>query len=136
MKKYLIYVTIAILLGFVFYKKVYIPKHTFKTTAVTGGDMPITVSGVGTIGAKDIYKIGSLYGGAVLSFGVNEGDFIKVGDLIAQIDEVDLKDKIDEQKANINKLSDDIKSLEIDKQIATVEYNYQNSIFVNNILWS
>ncbi|MFK5977067.1 MAG: HlyD family efflux transporter periplasmic adaptor subunit [Sulfurovum sp.] len=132
MKKYLIYFTIAILLGFVFYKKVYIPKHTFKTTAVTQGNMPITVSGVGTIGAKDIYKIGSLYGGSLLSFGVDEGDFIKVGDLIAQIDEVDLKDKIDEQKANINKLSDDIKSLELDKQIATVQYKYQNSIFVTN----
>ena len=132
MKKYLIYVTIIALVGFGMYKKVYIPKHTFKTISLTKGNIPITVSGVGNVGAKNIYKIGSLYGGSILSFNVDEGDFIKVDNLIANIDKVDLKDKIEEQKANINKLTDDIKSLELDKQIATIQYNYQNSIFINN----
>jgi len=132
MKKYLIYLIIVIVLGFGFYKKIYMPKHTFKTTTVSKGDMSVAINGVGNVGAKNIYKIGSIYGGKVLNLSINEGDFIKKGDLIATVDYVDLKDKVAEQKANIKKLHSDIKSLTLDKQSAITQYNYQNSIFNKN----
>lgn len=119
MKKYIIYSVIIIVIGFGFYKKVYIPKHTFKTTNATVGNMVVNVNGVGIVGSKDIYSIGSIYGGKVLSFDVNEGDFLKKGDLIAHIDLVDLKDKIAEQEANIKKIQNDIKTLIFDKKVPT-----------------
>jgi len=131
-KKYLIYITIIILIGFGFYKKIYIPKHTFKTIHASSGDMAVKVNGVGNIGAKEIYKIGSVYGGKVLSFTINEGDFIKKGDLVAKIDSIDLNDKISEQKANIKKLQSDIKALKMDKQSAIALYDYHEAIFQKN----
>ena len=131
-KKYLIYLVIIGIIGFGFYKKVYIPKHTFKTIHASSGDMAVKVNGVGNIGAKEIYKIGSIYGGKVLSFNINEGDFIKKGDLIAKIDSIDLSNKISEQEANIKKLQSDIKALKMDKQSAIALYDYHEGIFQKN----
>lgn len=128
----MIYATIIVVVGFGIYKKIYIPKHTFETTSATVGDMIVSVNGVGNVGAKDIYRIGSIYGGKVLSFEIDEGDFIKEGDLIAQIDSVDLKDKIAEQEANIKKLENDSKSLKLDKESANIQYAYQGYIFKKN----
>ena len=132
MKKYLIYTAIILLIGLGFYKKIYIPKHTFKTTFATIGDMNIKVNGVGNIGAKDIYKIGSIYGGKVLDFNLSEGDFIKRGELVARVDFVDLKDKIVELEASIKRFQNDIEALGLDKQSAITQYNYQREIFTKN----
>ena len=129
MKRYLIYITIIIILGFGFYSKVYIPKHTFETTKVSIADMSLKVNGVGNLGAKEIYKIGSIYGGKVFSFEINEGDFIKKGTLIAKIDSVDLSDKIDELDANIKRIQSDIKALKLDKKSAITSYTYQEVIY-------
>jgi len=129
MKRYLIYITIIIILGFGFYSKIYIPKHTFKTTKVSIADMSLKVNGVGNLGAKEIYKVGSIYGGKVFSFEINEGDFIKKGTLIAKIDSVDLSDKIDELDANIKRIQSDIKALKLDKESAITSYTYQEVIY-------
>jgi len=130
--KYLIYLTILAVLGFGFYQKIYIPKHTFDTIRPTISNMNVIVNGIGNVGSKEIYKIGSIYGGKVFSFDINEGDFIKRGDLIAKIDSVDLNSKILEQKAMVKKLENDIKSLKLDKQSAVSTYNYQEKIFKKN----
>ncbi len=132
MKKYLIYIAIVLMIGFGFYSKVYIPKHTFEVTQATLGDMVVNVNGVGNVGARDIYKVGSVYGGKVLSFNIQEGDFIKKDELIATIDSIDLKDKILEQEANIKKLQNDIKALKLDKQSAITQYDYQEDIYKKN----
>ena len=132
MKKYIIIITIVILGGLGFYKKVYIPKHTFTTTQAIKGSVAIKVNGVGNVGAKNIYKIGSLYGGKILDFGIEEGDYVKQNSLIANIDSVDLQDKIDEQKALKSKLLNDIKSLKADRLSAKVNYDYQNVLFNKN----
>lgn len=129
MKKYLIYSVIfgVVVLGV--YQKIYLPKHTFETIRATIGDMVVRVNGVGNVGAKDIYSVGSIYGGKVFSFEVDEGDFIKKGDLIAQIDPVDLADKIAEQEANVKKLENDTKTLVLERQNAMLQYDYQEYIF-------
>jgi len=132
MKKYLFYTIVAIGLGWGFYQQVYIPKHTFETMRASSGDMAVVVNGVGSVGAKDIYRIGSLYGGKVASFDINEGDFIKKGELIAQIDSVDLGDKISEQEASIKKLENDTHSLMLEQQSAKLQYDYQEDIFEKN----
>jgi len=132
MKKYLVIAAIAGVVGFTAYNKVYIPKHTFQTTTLSKGDMSVKINGIGNVGAKEIYNIGSLYGGKVDSFNLNEGDFIKKGTLISQIDSIDLKDKIAELDATINKIKSDIKSSQINKQSAVVQYKYQKVIYNKN----
>ena len=130
--KYAVYLLIIAIVSFGFYKKVYIPKHTFKTANISRGNIDIKVNGVGNVGARNIYKIGSLYGGKILDFSTQEGQYVKQGSLIANIDSVDLKDRIDEQIAFKNKLLNDIKSLKVDKLSAKVNFDYQNELFVKN----
>lgn len=130
--KYIVFVAIIAVAGFGFYKKVYIPKHTFTTTHASKGDMDIKVNGVGNVGARNIYKIGSLYGGKILDFSIEEGQHLDRGILVANIDSVDLKDRIDEQKALKAKLLNDIKSLKVDKMSAKVNFDYQNELYIKN----
>ncbi|MCF6341067.1 MAG: efflux RND transporter periplasmic adaptor subunit [Sulfurimonas sp.] len=132
MKKYLIYLVIIASVASLLYFKIFIPKHTYETTNAIVGDMSVTVSGIGNVGARDIYKVGSIYGGKVLSFSVVEGDFIKKGTLIAKIDSIDLKDKILEQEVGVKKLQKDITSLNLDKKAAEVQYEYQEEIYSKN----
>ena len=68
MKKYFIYATVLAIIGVGFYQKIYIPKHTFETIYPTKGNMSIHVNGVGNVGAKEIYKIGTIYGERSLNF--------------------------------------------------------------------
>ncbi len=132
MKKYLLIASLIVVATSLFYTKVFIPKHTFQTQPVTRGDIEIKVSGIGNIGAKNIYKIGSVFGGKVMEFTLDEGDFIKKGATIAVIDSIDLKAKIAELDATIKKIQSDITSLTIDKKSADVYANYQKKIFTKN----
>jgi len=132
MKKYIIFTIVIGLVGFGIYNKVYIPKHTYDTLSVSQGDMAIKVNGVGEVSSKDIYKIGSLYGGKVMNFVIEEGQRVEKGSLIATIDSVDLKDKIKELDATISKLQNDTISLIIDKKSAEESYSYQKDILKKN----
>ena len=132
MKKYIITATVVGLVGFGFYNKVYIPKHTYKTLSVSQGDMAVRVNGVGEVSSKNIYKIGSIFGGKVLDFNLEEGEFIKQDKVIAIVDSVDLKDKIKELQAIIEKLKNDTNSLKIDKKSAEVSASYQQEILKKN----
>ena len=133
MKKYIIFITIVIVVGFGFYKKFYTHKDIAKSTQkVVQKSVENVVHGIGNVGAENIYKIGSLYGGQIQEFSIVEGQYIKEGELIAVVDSVDLVYKIDEQKALLQKLFNDVKSLEIDKQSAKVNFDYQNELFKKN----
>ena len=130
--KYIVYLAILLIVGFGFYKKIYIPKHTFKTVSAKKGDIEVKVNGVGNVGARNIYKIGSLYGGKISGFIVDEGVHVEKNELIATVDSVDLSDKIVEQKALKSKLLSDIESLKVDRLSARVNFKYQNEIFNKN----
>jgi len=94
-----------------FYKKVFIPKHTFNIVTPQKSDVVIKVNGVGNVASENNYKISAVYGGKIDDFNISIGQFVNKGQLIAKIDSVDLKDKIDEIKANIKVLKANIKSL-------------------------
>ena len=132
MKKYIVGAVVAGVIGFGVYSKVYVPKHTFKTVNSIQDNMSIKINGIGEVSSKESYKIGSIYGGKVLKFTINEGEFINKGDLIALIDSVDLKDKISELEATIKKIQSDINSLKIDTKSAIASYEYQNEILKKN----
>ena len=132
MKRYIITIAIMAIVGFGIYKKIYIPKHTYETTTAVKANMDVRVNGIGNVGAKNIYKIGSVYGGKVLDLTVNEGTFIKQGTTIATIDSIDLKNKINEAIALLEKAQSDSETLKIDEKSAITSYAYENDIFIKN----
>jgi len=133
MKKSAIFIVVILIVAFGFYKRVYIPKHTFKTITPTVGNISVEVNGIGNVGAENIYKIGSVYSGKLRDFNISNAQLLKKGELIGVVDSVDLGDKIDEQKALKQKLLSDIESLKVDKQSAKVNYELQLDIFNKNV---
>jgi RND family efflux transporter MFP subunit len=128
-------ITIAVIVAIVvliIYQKVYIPKHTFQTKKFTQQSMKVQINGIGDVSAKNIYKIGSTYGGEVYNFDINEGEFVHKGDTIAMVDSVDLMDKIVEINATLHKIKSDTKALLADKQKAKTTYKYQQDIYKRN----
>ena len=130
--KYGIGFVVVIIFGVVFYNKVFVPKHTFKIVTPKKSDMIIKVNGVGNVESENSYKVSAIYGGKITNFNIKIGQFINKGELVAQIDSVDLKDKIDEIKKNINVIEANIKSLEIDKKSAYKDYLYQEEVLKKN----
>lgn len=111
MKKWLKYIIIALLLvvgGTLFITKVYIPKTTFTTLNPTRGDLSVTVRGIGNVSAKDIYTITAQSGGKILSINVDEGSWVKKGDLLIKMDGVDLSAQLAGAQASQEKAKYDI----------------------------
>jgi multidrug efflux pump subunit AcrA (membrane-fusion protein) len=110
----------VIILGFVFYKKVYIPKHTYKIITPIKGDLKVKVYGIGNISAKTIYKVNSEVSGRILKLNSDIGKLVKKGELLAVIDSVDLPKKleIEKLKLNLEKLNKDLEILKVKKWLA------------------
>ncbi len=101
--KYTLTFIIISFVGIIFYKKVYIPKRTFKITKATKGDLRVFVEGIGNVGAKNIYNITAQTGGRILKIMTDEGKWVKKGDLLIVMDGVDLHALLSELKATLLK---------------------------------
>ena len=132
MKKYLISAALITTFGVGFYTKVFIPKHTFETTHIQQADMKVVIEGIGNVDVKNLYKIGSLYGGQVSHFNIEEGEFVHKGDILAKVDSVDLDEKVQELKAMIKRVTKDITALGFEKESTKIEAEYQKEILKKN----
>ncbi len=101
--KYLIIIAVLCVGGFLFYSKVYIPKTTYKTTSPLQGEIKVRVFGIGNEGAKNIYSINAGVSGKILSILSDEGKWVKKGDLLVVMDEVDLPELLKEAKLGVDK---------------------------------
>ncbi len=115
MKKWIKYVVLAVLVAlgaFIFYKKVYIPKATYEFVKAKKGDLNLEVFGIGNVWAKEIYPVTSQVAGKITYLSVDQGDWVKKGDLIAKIDPVDLPDLLEEAKIAKKKAALEIEALQ------------------------
>jgi len=129
-KKYLIILAILIVVGFVFYNKVYIPKTTYETISATKGSIDVEIFGIGNVGAKNIYSINAQTGGKILKLFTDEGEWVKKGDLLATIDSVELPKLLDESKISVEKSKSELiasqkelESLNAQKVLAKLTYD-------------
>lgn len=130
--KYAVLTVIAAGAGLLFYKKVYIPKHTFKTTTVQKADMKVKIEGVGNVGSENIYKVSAVFGGRVNDFNISVGEYVNKNQLIAKIDSVDLNKQIQSIKENIKVIKANIQSLKADKESSYKDYLYQEDVLKKN----
>jgi len=105
--KYLLGTVIVAFAGVVFYKKVFIPKHTFATLKPVQGDLQESVEGMGNVGALRTYTITAQTGGKILKLFADNGSWVKKGDLLIEIDAVDLPAQIDAAHASLTKANYD-----------------------------
>ena len=112
--KYLIIAVVIALIGVLFYTKVYIPKTTYATIEPTKGDFRETIHAIGNVSAKNIYTITAQTGGKILALHTDNGEWVKKGDLLVEMDGVDLPAQLAVAKASLTKAEADIKAAQSD----------------------
>ena len=129
MKKYLFVLLGVVVVGIIFYNKIYIPKTTYDIVSPTKGELSVEVFGVGNMGAKNIYTINAQTGGRIVNLFTDEGEWVKKGELLAIIDAVDMPQLLDEAKISVKKaLSEhnasqkELKSLRAQRKLALLTY--------------
>ena len=101
--KWIVLAALLALGGWLFYTKVYIPKATYDYVTAKKGDLPLTVFGIGTVGAKNLYPVSSNYGGKLLEVKKDQGEWVKKGEIVAILDAVDLPDQLAQAEALLKK---------------------------------
>ena len=133
MNNYLKYALIALALlvgGAIFYNKVYIPKSTYVTLSPKEGDMKLQTFGIGNVGAKEIYNITALTASKIKALHTDEGKWVKKGELLVEMDAVDLPELVAEAKISVKKAKmevtatrKDLDALYAQRNLALVTYN-------------
>ena len=128
--KYLISALVVILIGFVVYKKVYIPKHTYTLISPKVENLILSVKGIGNVDAKDIYKVSAGVTAKVFQIHIDLGKWIKKGELLFMLDPVDLPMQLESAKTAVKKaqsevesLKKELESLKAQKKLAEVTFN-------------
>ena len=133
MKNSIKYALIALALligGAIFYNKVYIPKSTYAKVTPTKGDMQLKTFGIGNVGAKEIYNITALTASKIKALHTDEGKWVKKGELLVEMDAVDLPELVAEAKISVKKAKmevtasrKDLDALYAQRNLALVTYD-------------
>ena len=133
MKNSIKYALIALALligGAIFYNKVYIPKSTYATLTPKKGDMQLKTFGIGNVGAKEIYNITALTASKIKALHTDEGEWVKKGQLLVEMDAIDLPELVKEAKISVKKSEmevtasrKDLDALYAQRNLALVTYD-------------
>ena len=128
--KYLLFALFLLVVGGVFYKKVYLPKHTYETIHPKKEDLTIFVKGIGTVDAKDIYKVTAGVSAKITQLQTDLGKWVKKGDLLFRLDPVDLPVQLESAKTAVKKaksevvsLQKELESLKAQKELAKITFD-------------
>lgn len=132
--KYIILFAILIAVGYGIYAK-FIKKEEkieFITTNVKRGDIVKSVEATGKIYPKDSVDLGAQVSGQIKKLYVEIGDIVKKGDMIAEIDDIKQKNKIDDLKASLNIYKAKLNSANIAKEVAENKYKRELDLYKAN----
>lgn len=129
MKKALIFVGVALLLtGLYLYPYSAedtedTPKPIFKTSKVLRGDLSVKISATGTVEPNFKVEVKSKASGEVLSFPFEEGDRVKKGTLLLQLDKSDEKRNVAKAHTELSSSSARYKKAETSLLLQKTKYN-------------
>lgn len=132
--KYIILFAILIAVGYGIYAK-FIKKEEkieFITTNVKRGDIVKSVEATGKIYPKDSVDLGAQVSGQIKKLYVEIGDIVKKGDMIAEIDDIKQKNKIDDLKASLSIFKAKLNSANIAKEVAENKYKRELDLYKAN----
>jgi len=127
--KYSLLALLAVGGGTLFYNKVYIPKSTYAKVSPTKGDMAVEIFGIGNVDAKNIYSLNAQSAAKILTISKDAGEWVKKGELLVEMDPVDLPFLLQEAKISVKKASleliasqKEVESLMAQKDLASITY--------------
>jgi HlyD family secretion protein len=124
---------IAIAGGFAYYKLVYLPSltsstPTMQTSMVRQGNLVISASGTGTLVSKDEVDLAFEATGKVTEVNVKVGDQVKAGDLLAKVDETDLRLQYTQAKRALDELTSASAIADAQAGVATAQADLGSAI--------
>lgn len=96
-------------------------------TAVESRPVSPALSGIGTVEARYTYRIGPTVAGRVKRVNVNVGDMVRAGQLLGEMDPVDLDDRIMAQDAAFRRVEASVLSSEAQVRDAKARFEYSHS---------
>lgn len=96
-------------------------KTSFKTAAVTRGDIEQTVTALGALQPKDYVDVGAQASGELQIVHVNIGDVVNKGDLLAEIDPTVYESAVAADRAKVRDLQAQIKRQEAQLELAQIQ---------------
>jgi len=94
-----VFLLVVIIFGVFFYQKIYLPKATFESVHPNKGDFHVRVKGVGELDAQLIYDLGFPITGRVKQLYADQGDVVSAKQLLAQLDDTEVKANLAEVEA-------------------------------------
>ena len=127
MKKTLVFVGVALLLTwlylFPFNGSEEPPKPVFKTSEILRGDLSIKISATGIVEPNFKVEVKSKASGEVLSFPFEEGDHVKKGALLLQLDKSDEKRNVAKARTELSSSSAKLKKAETALLLQKTKYD-------------
>lgn len=129
MKK-IIFIIIIVLCGvFAYFYFNEQEKVEYKFVKPKVGDLVINVEALGDVYANEIVSVGAQASGEILELNVKIGDFVKKGDVIAQLDKEKQENNLNIELAKQNSLKALKQTKELSLQIAQREYQNQEKLY-------
>ena len=97
--------------------------------AVVERDVEVRVFGIGTVEAQVLSKVGFQVGGKIASVHADQGDLVKAGALLAELDDSAQRAKLDKSEATKRQAAANL--LKVQAQLKRVEATYQQKKNVN-----
>jgi macrolide-specific efflux system membrane fusion protein len=107
---------------------------TFKTAAVTTGDIEKSVTALGALQPKDYVDVGAQVSGQLKKVHVEIGDRVKQGDLLAEIDPTVLETRTRTDRANLENLRAQFNEQEANLVLARQQLQRNQNLFKAKIV--
>lgn len=112
------------LLGFVALRSGPLAPVPVTLATVESLELQPALFGIGTVEARFTHKIGPTFAGRIKSVGVQTGDTVKAGQLLGEMDPVDLDDKIGAQEATLKRGEASVLAVEAQIQEVSARKNF------------
>ena len=131
-KKSIISLAILGLLGGVYYTNSKTETPEYITIQANKQDIESTVLSTGTINALKQVQVGAQVSGQIKFLNAELGQYVKKGDLIAEIDSLTQENKLKEAEASLENYKAQLKSKEISLKRAKSFFNRQSNLYKGN----
>ena len=135
-KNYLIAAALVAVGAFLFYNKIYLPKTTYERLSPQKGDFDVTIFGIGTLSANNIYTINAQNPGKIERITKDAGDWVKKGELLVRMDSVDMPMLLQEAQISVKKAKlereasqKELESLLAQRSLSLVTYKRYKRLF-------
>lgn len=129
-----IVVIVSLVLGFTLLKKGSNNKPKYRTEKVTRGDIEAVVTATGTLNPVVLVEVGSQVSGKIEKIYVDFNSKVKKGDILAELDQSQLKAKIEQNEANYQNAQASLERAKIALEIAQKKYERALSLFEKNLI--